>query len=137
MDVFPAPVDAAAVQTLSETDWHGLHVGNLDMTAAVLAPGIYPITVGKPTKSMENNHCHVSSDHLNGRLLKGTAPQHVATITGVLQPCGTCLEAKGARAGVPRDTTSRAGKPAHRPGWPPRGVRGRVRLPDHARLQRL
>ena len=111
-DFFPAPLNAAAAQALSETDWQELHVGNVDMTAAaVLAPGIRPFAVGKPAKSIDINHFHVSSGHLNKRLLRETAQQHGVTLTGVLQPCGGCLEEKGVRAGVPRRTTSRAGKP--------------------------
>ena len=110
--VFPAPLKAAAAQALSETDWHELHVGNVGMTAAaVLAPGRRPLAVGNPTKSIDINHCHVSSGHLNERLLRETDQQHGVTLTGVLQPCGGCLEAKGVRVGVPRRTVSRAGKP--------------------------
>ena len=40
-----------------------------------------------------------------------TAQQHGITPTGVLQPCGSCLEAKGTRSGTPRRTTSRTGRP--------------------------
>ena len=57
------------------------------------------------------NHFHFSSAYLRERLLRETARQHGITLTGVLQPCGGCLEAKVVRAGVPRRTTSRAGKP--------------------------
>lgn len=49
---FRAPLNAAASQALSETDWHELHVRNVGMTAAaVLTPGRRPFTVGKSTKS--------------------------------------------------------------------------------------
>ena len=38
--IFPCPLNAAAAQALSETDWDELHVRNVGMTAAaVLAPG--------------------------------------------------------------------------------------------------
>ena len=112
-DFIPAPLNAAAAQALSGTDWHELHVGNVGMTAAaaVLAPGRRPIAVGNPSKSININHFHVSSGHLNERLLRETAQQHGVTLTGVLPPCCGCLEAKEVRAGVPRRTTSRAGKP--------------------------
>ena len=56
------------------------------------------------------NFC-VSSGHVNERLSSETAQQHRMTLTGMLQPCGECLEAKGVQAGVPRETISRAGKP--------------------------
>ena len=47
-EFFPAPLNAAAAQALSETDWHILHVGNVGMTAAaVLAPGRRPFADGK------------------------------------------------------------------------------------------
>ena len=99
----------AAAQALSETDWHELHVGNVGITAAVaLAPGRRPFGVGK---SIDINHFHVSSGYLNQRLLRETALQHVVTWTGLLQPFGGCLKAKGVEAGVPHRTTSRAGKP--------------------------
>ena len=78
--------------------------------AAVLAPGKRPFTVGKPAKVLDINHFHFSG-HLNERLLRETAQQHGITLTGVLQPCGECLAAKGVRGGVPRRTTSRAGRP--------------------------
>ena len=111
-DFFSAPLNTAAAQALSETDWHEPHVGCVGMTAAaVLASGRRRFAVGKPIKSEDINHFHVSSGHLNERLLRERAHQHGVTSTGVLQPCGGCLEAKGVQAGVPRRTTSRAGKP--------------------------
>ena len=110
-DFFPALLNAAAAQALSVTDWHELNVGNVGMTAAAaLAPCRRPFAVGKPTKSVDINHVRVSSSHLNERLMRETPKQHGVTLTGVLQPSGGCLEAKGVRAGLPRRTTSRAGK---------------------------
>ena len=79
--------------------------------AAVLALGRRTFAVGKPTERIDINHFHVSSGHFNERLLRETTQQHGVTLTGVLQPCGGCLEAKRVRAWVPRGTTSRAGKP--------------------------
>ena len=63
--------------------------------AAVLAPGKRPFTVGKPAKVLDINDFHFSSGPLNERLLGETAQQHGITVTGVLHPCGRCLEAKG------------------------------------------
>ena len=60
---------------------------------------------------MTFNTFHFSSGHLNERLLREPAKQQDVTLTGVLQPCGGYLEAKGVRAGVPRRTTSHAGTP--------------------------
>ena len=79
--------------------------------AAVLAPGLRPFSVGKPRKMTDINAFYFSSGHLNERLLRVTAKQQGVTLTGVLQPCGGCLEATCVRAGVPRRTTSRAGTP--------------------------
>ena len=65
-DFFPAPLNAAAAQALSETDRHELHVGSVGMTAAaVLAPGRRPFAVGKPAKSINIYHFQVSSGYLN------------------------------------------------------------------------
>ena len=54
---------------------------------------------------------YFSSGQLNERLLRGTAKRQGVILTGILQLSDVCLEAKGVRAGVPRRTTSRAGKP--------------------------
>ena len=43
--------------------------------------------------------------------VRKTAKQQGITLTGILQPRDGCLVPKDVRAGVPRRTTSRAGKP--------------------------
>ena len=110
--VFPTPLHAAVVQALTKSDRRGLEVSHVGMTAApILAPGRRPNTVGKRDDFIDINHFHVSSGHLNERLLREAAGQHRITLKGVLQPCGGWLEAKGVRAGVPRRTTSRPRTP--------------------------
>ena len=109
--IFPTPLDAAAAQALTESDQTSVEIRHVGVTAApVLAPGRRPFIVGKRDRFIDIYHFHVSSGHLNERPLWETAGQHGITLTAVLQPCGGCLEAKGARAGVPRKTTSRASK---------------------------
>ena len=108
-EFFPTPLHAAAAPALTESDWTDVKVRHVGMTAApVLAPGRRPFTVGKRDRFIDNNHFHVSSGHLNEHLLRETAGQHGTTLTGELQPCDGCSEAKGVRAGVPRRMISRA-----------------------------
>lgn len=49
-------LNAAAAQDLEESDRHALHVGNSITSAAVLAPGKRPFTVGKPDKMIDIDH---------------------------------------------------------------------------------
>ena len=52
-DVFPALLNAAAVQAHSKTNWHELHVINVDMTASVvLAAGRRLFHIRKRATSM-------------------------------------------------------------------------------------
>ena len=51
-----------------------------------------------------------SFGHKHERLLREMVQQHGITLTGMLQPCGGCFEAKGIRAGTSRRTTSREGR---------------------------
>ena len=96
---FPTPLNAAAAHAVEELDGHALGVGRVGMmAAAVLAPGKRPLAVGKPDKTVDINHLHFSHGHLNECLLTETAPQYGLTLTGVLQPCGGCVQAKGVRA---------------------------------------
>lgn len=100
------PLHTAAAQALTGLDRTDLEVRPVGMTASpVLAPGRHPLTVGKRDRLRDTNHLHVSFGHVNERVLGETAGQHGITLTGLLQPCGGLLEAKGARAGVPRRTT--------------------------------
>ena len=78
------------------------------MALAVLAPNARPHTVGKPTREVDINFFHVSLAHANEALLRATAEQQGITLTGTLQPCSGCLEAKGRRAGIPRHLGLRA-----------------------------
>ena len=110
-DFFPTPLHATAAQALTESDRTDPEVRHAGMTASpVLAPGRRPPTVGKRDRFIDII-LHVSSGHVNKRLLRETAGQHGFALTGVLQPCGGCLEAKDVRAGVPRKTISDAGRP--------------------------
>ncbi|CAB1115173.1 unnamed protein product [Ectocarpus sp. CCAP 1310/34] len=77
----------------------------------VMAPGKRPFPVGKPTKIIDVNLLHVSSSHANEFLLRELAKQHGLRLTGVLQPCGGCLQAKGKKAGVPHQLGTRAERP--------------------------
>ncbi|CAB1112502.1 unnamed protein product [Ectocarpus sp. CCAP 1310/34] len=77
----------------------------------VMAPGKRPFSVGKPTKIIDVNLLHVSSSHANEFLLRELAKQHGLRLTGVLQPCGGCLQAKGKKAGVPHQLGTRAERP--------------------------
>ena len=72
--------------------------------AAVLASGRRPFAVGKLRV------LKITTFTPPERLLMETGQQRGMTLTGVLQPYGGCLEAKGGRAGVPRGATWRAGK---------------------------
>ena len=105
-------LDTAESQVLEAADCHvplGYDTGNVRQTAAsVIAPGSRPFSVGKAVKRIDVNTFHFSSGHLNERLLRKTAKKQGVILTGVLQPCGGCLEAKGLRIGVPRRTASRA-----------------------------
>ena len=103
-DCFPPALNPAAAQALEDIDKHTLLTGSIGTAASVLAPRNRPFTVGKPEKVFDINHFHVSSGHQHERLLRQTAQQHGITLTGVLQPCGGCLEAKGIRSGTPRRT---------------------------------
>ena len=49
-----------------------------------LAPGSRPFSVGKPEKRIDVSRFHVSSAHLNERLLTETAKQQGVTLTGTL-----------------------------------------------------
>ena len=110
-DFFPPSLNDAAARVLEESDWHSFHVGNAGATAtAVLAPDKRPFAVGKPAQIIDINHFH-SSGHLSESLVRETARQYGITLPGELRPCSGCLEVKGMRAGVPRRTTSRAGRP--------------------------
>ena len=110
-DFFPPALNPAEAQALEEIDKHTLLTGSVGTAASILAPGKRSFTVGKPEKVIDINHFHASSGHQHERLLRQTAQQHGVTLMGVLQPCGGCLEAKRIRAGTPRRTTSRAGRP--------------------------
>ena len=110
-DIFPPALNPAAAQALEEIDKHTFLTGSVGAAESVLAPGNRPFTVGKPEKVVDIYHFHVSSGHQHERPLRQTTQQHGIILTGVLQPCGGCLEAKGIRAGTPRRTTSRAGRP--------------------------
>ena len=110
-EFFPPPRDDAVAQALEKSDWYAVHVGDGMTAAAVLAPGKHPFTVGKPVKMADVNHFHFSTDHLGENLLRATARQHGKFLTGVLQPCAGCVEAKGVRAGVLQRTTSHAARP--------------------------
>ncbi|CAB1107751.1 unnamed protein product [Ectocarpus sp. CCAP 1310/34] len=77
----------------------------------VMAPGKRPFSVGKPTKIIDVNLLHVSSSHANEFLLRELAKQHGLRLTGVLRPCGGCLQAKGKKAGVPHQSGTRAERP--------------------------
>ena len=67
--------------------------------------------VGEPEKRIDVNMFDCPSGHLNESLLRKAAKPQDVTLTGTLQPCEGCLEAKGVRAGVLRRTTSRAERP--------------------------
>ena len=105
-DCFPLALNPDAAQALEVIDKHTRLTGSVSTAASVLAPGKRPFTVGKPEKVIDINHFHVFSGHQHERLLRQTAQYHMITLTGVLQPCGGCLETKGIRAGTRRRTTS-------------------------------
>ena len=72
---------------------------------------ISSVVCGKASKTQVDIYTfHVSSGPLSQPLLRGKAIHHVLILTGELQRCRACLEAKGVRVGVPRRTTSRAGR---------------------------
>ena len=81
----------------------------MENAASVLAPAKHPFSVGKPTKDVDINFFHVSLSHANETLLRATAEQQGIQLTGVLQPCAGCAEAKGRRASVSRRHGLRAG----------------------------
>ena len=112
---FPSPLDTAEVRVLEAADWRVplvYEAGILRPTAAsVIAPRSRPFSVGKAVRRIDNNIFHFYSGHPNERSLRETAKQKGVILTGVLQPCGGCLEAKGVRARVPPRTTSRARRP--------------------------
>ena len=109
---FPSPLDTAEAQVLDAVDCHVPLVYETDnvrpTVASVIASGSRPFSVGKAVKRIDIDTFHFSSGYLNERLLRETAKQQGLILTGVLQPRGGCLEAKGERAGVPQRTTSRA-----------------------------
>lgn len=78
---------------------------------AVLAPGATAFCVGKPSKTVEINHFHAASGHLNEFLLRETAKMQGISLVGNLKTCVGCGEAKLRHAPVPRSSGSRAAVP--------------------------
>ena len=76
---------------------------------AVIAPGAPP-----SPQIVDINDFHCAHAHVHEDLLRKTAKQLGVQLTGELQPCRGCSEAKGLRRPIPRSTHTRAAKSASR-----------------------
>ena len=73
---------------------------------AVLVPGRNPFHVGNP-RSMDINVFHDRTGHLFEPILRESARQQGITLTGRIEPCNSCLPARGQRAPVAKRSGGR------------------------------
>ena len=77
---------------------------------AILDPGKNPFHVGNDRKRVDINVFHDRAGHLSEPILRESARQRGITPTGRMEPCTTCIPARGTRADVPKRGEGRAGK---------------------------
>ena len=65
---------------------------------AVLVPGLNPFHVGNKPRSVDINLFHDRTGHLSEPILRESARQQGITLTGRMEPCNSCLPARGQRA---------------------------------------
>ena len=61
----------------------------------VLVPGRNPFHVGNRPRSMDTNVFHDRTGHLSNPILRESARQQGITLTGRMEPCNSCLPARG------------------------------------------
>ena len=61
----------------------------------MLVPGRNPFHVGNKPRSMDINVFHDSTGHLSEPILRESARQQGITLTGRMEPCNSCLPARG------------------------------------------
>ena len=69
---------------------------------AILGPGKNPFHVGNDRKRVDINVFHDRAGHLSEPILRESARQRGITLTGRMEPCTTCIPARGTRADVPK-----------------------------------
>ena len=78
--------------------------------STILGPGKNPFHVGNDRKRVDINVFHDRAGHLSEPILRESARQRGITLTGPMEPCTTCIPARGARADVPKRSEGQAGK---------------------------
>ena len=76
----------------------------------ILGPGKNPFHVGNDRTRVDINVFHDRAGHLSEPILRESARQRGITLTGRVEPCTTCIPARGAPADVPKRSEGRAGK---------------------------
>ena len=74
---------------------------------AVLAPGRNPFHVANKPRSVDINVFHDRTGHLSEPILRESALQQVITLTGWMEPCNSCMPARGQRAAVAKRSGGR------------------------------
>ena len=69
-----------------------------------------PFHVGSIRKRVNNYVFHDRAGHPSEPVLRESARQRGITLTRPMEPCTTCISARGTRAGVPKRSEGRAGK---------------------------
>ena len=77
---------------------------------AILGPWKNPFHVGNDCKRVDINLFHDRAGHLSEPILTESARQRGITLIGRMEPCTTCIPARGTRADVPKRSEGRAGK---------------------------
>ena len=77
---------------------------------AILGPGKNPCHVGNDRKRVNINVFHDRAGHFSEPISRESARQRGITLTGRMDPCTTCIPARGTRADVPKRSEGRAGK---------------------------
>ena len=77
---------------------------------AILGPGKNPFHVDNDRKRVDINVFHGRAGHLSEPILRESARQRGITLTGRMEPCTTCIPARGTRVDVPKSGEGRAGK---------------------------
>ena len=77
---------------------------------AILGLGKNPFHVGNDRKRIDINVFNHRAGHLSEPVLREAARLRGITFTGRMEPCTTCIPARGTRADVPKRSEGRVGK---------------------------
>ena len=77
---------------------------------AILGPGKNPFHVGNDRTRVDINEFYDRAGHLSEPILRESARQRGIILTGWMEPCTTCIPARGTRAHVPKRSKGRAGR---------------------------